>query len=235
MSAFQMKKHDFGVLGGMTYVDDLLPTPAFEALAEYAETAPLSDATFENPETVWQENGLYNPLLSKPVIWPEDEAYSARLKDIPDIDLFPTGTPVDEAIRAIRDLAIETEFFGKQPPNWAGSVASIIRYRPGTRLVWHSDAAGQVGAFSYYIHKTWDNNAGGQFLYKSGDNFEDFEGCFVTPKPNRLVIIRPPLPHAIAPTIATPGNDRIALSGFFIGAKYAEQLMKLHTAAKTAS
>lgn len=232
MSAFQIKSHDFGILGGVTYIDDLLPQPVFDALAEFAEAAPLFPAMYENPETVWKKNGFYNPLLSKPVIWPEDDTYTSLLKTFPDVDLFPTGNPVDEAMRAIRGLVIEHEFFGKPTPNWAGSMASIIRYRPGTRLLWHSDAAGQVGAFSYYIHKQWDKNAGGQFLYKSGDEVEDFEGCFITPKPNRLVLVRPPLPHAIAPTIAAPGNDRIALSGFFIGAAYAETLVKLHAPAQ---
>ncbi len=234
MSTLQVKKHDFGVLGGMAYADDLLPEHAFDALADYAESAPLSAAKFENPETVWRKNGFYNPLLSKSIIWPEDDTYTSLLKSVPDIELYPTGNPVDGAMRAIRDLVIEHEFFGKPSPNWVGSVASIIRYRPGTRLLWHKDSAGQVGAFSYYIHKNWDDNAGGQFLYKSGDEFEDFEGCFITPKPNRLVIVRPPLPHAIAPTIAASGNDRIALSGFFIGAKYAETLLKLHVPTQTA-
>lgn len=231
MSAIKIKRHDFGVLGGVAYVDDLLPQPAFDSLADFAITTSLFPATHENPETVWQQNGIYNPLLSKSIIWPEDDTYTPLLNTVPNIDLYPTGNPVDEALRAIRDLVIENELFGTPTLNWAGSVASIIRYRPGTRLLWHSDSAGQIGAFSYYIHKNWDKNAGGQFLYVSGDEVEDFEGCFITPKPNRLVIIRPPLAHAIAPTVAVAGNDRIALSGFFIGTEYAEYLIKLHAPA----
>ena len=227
----QIKRHDFGVLGGVAYIDDLLPRSAFDTLADFAESVQMSPVTQENPETVWQHNGVYNPLQSKPVIWPEDDRYTPLLKTFPDIDLYPTGNPIDEALRAIRNLVVENELFGKPSVSWAGSVSSIIRYRPGTRLLWHSDAAGQVGGFNYYIHKTWSKNAGGQFLYMSGDQVEDFEGCFISPKPNRLVIVRPPLPHAIAPIIAAPGNDRIALSGFFIGPEYAEYLVKLHAPA----
>lgn len=232
MSKIKIKKHDFGVFGGVAYVDDLLPQSAFEALADFAVTVPKSPVPYTNPKSVWPENAPYNPLHSKPVIWPEDDTYTSLLKSFPDIDLFPTSSPVDEALRAIRDLVIDNELLGTPPLNWAGSLSSIYHYSPGHRLLWHNDSAGQVGAFNYYVHKQWDKNAGGQFLYKSGDQIEDFEGCFITPRPNRLVIVRSPLSHAVAPTLAAPGNDRMTLSGFFVSAEYAETLIKLHAPAQ---
>lgn len=223
--------HDFGARGAAAYIDNLLPKPAFDALADFAESARTAPVTYDDPKGVWQDNAPYNPFQSRTIVWPNDDTYLPLLKSLPDIDVYPMGTPVDDALRAIRRSTVEYELLGDAPSSSAGAIASINRYGPGSRLMWHGDDDGYVGAFTYYIHRNWNANDGGQFLYQAGRSSEGYEGCFITPRPNRLVIVRPPLPHAVAPIVATPGNDRIALTGFFISFQKAEYLIKLHALA----
>lgn len=231
MSERKIKKHDFGAFGRVAYVDNLLSKPAFDALADFAKLAQMFPVSYKDPKGLWHHNEPFNPVQSKSIVWPEDDAYWPVLKTIPDIELYPVGNPVDEALRTIRDLIVENELLSRRPLNWAGSVSTINRFGAGDRLLWHRDDDGYVGAYSFYIHKEWDGNSGGQFLYKPDDPNADFEGCFITPKPNRLVVVKPPILHAVSPIVAGAGGDRLALTGFFVAAEAAEYFIRLHAPA----
>ena len=231
MPEIKIKKHDFGPLGQVAFVDNLLPKPAFDALADFARSQQMLPISYTDPKGIWQHNEPFNPLQSKAVVWPEDDAYRPVLETIPGIDLFPAGNPVDVALRTIRDLIIENALLGEASPKWAGPVSTFNRFGPGDRVLWHRDGDEYVGAFSYYIHKEWDGNSGGQFLYKPGDPNADFEGGFITPRPNRLVVIKAPLLHAVPPVVEGAGSDRLALTGFFVAPEAVSHILKLYAPA----
>jgi Rps23 Pro-64 3,4-dihydroxylase Tpa1-like proline 4-hydroxylase len=53
-------------------------------------------------------------------------------------------------------------------------------------------------------------------------------GEFLTPQPNRLVLMRAGVPHSIS-TVATPdGVSRLALSGFYVRPDRIAEIIKLY-------
>lgn len=75
---------------------------------------------------------------------------------------------------------------------------------PGANISWHADGLGRVGAFSFYVHKAWHAEWGGEFML-TGTTFEGKRGqveneaacdavlaaghgTWVSPVCNRLVI-----------------------------------------------
>lgn len=108
-----------------------------------------------------------------------------------------------------------------------------------TSLSWHSDSD-YVGAFTFYVHKHWNPNWGGEFLTVEGDEYIPQEkkdgvkwkvfdnkqvdemildkgvGHFIMPKPNRIVFNKggkQGILHKVAKS--TPqATDRLTLQGF---------------------
>lgn len=222
-----LRKHDFGEQGSVAFVDDLLAPPAFKAMANLGENARLLPVTDFDPTGGWRQNIPFNPTQSKPIVWAEDETFAPAVNALDNVDTFPMGNQIDVALRAIRNVVIESGMLGSPGTDWIGCAATLFDYGPGSRLLWHNDDSYYAGAFSYYIHRKWDDNAGGHFLYRPQTDQANMDGGFISPKPNRLVILKPPLAHAVTPIVNDDRFHRIALTGFFIRPQGAENLIEM--------
>lgn len=215
-ATWQPRTIDFQENGSLAVIDDLLPAAAFEALAAHGEGESHELPRDRNEGSIWKFNGELDPVQSRTFVVLEGERYAPIRTMFPNIDFHPMGNPVDAALNAIRDVILGHRLFGSASPTWAGSMSRLFRFPPGSRLIWHSDGANYVGAYAYYIHRQWDKNDGGQFLFESGRDDDPFDGYFIAPKPNRLVVIRSPLNHAVTPAVLNTPTTRATLTGFFV-------------------
>ena len=117
-------------------------------------------------------------------------------------------------------------------------------YPRGTKLSWHDDSTVYCAAATYYCHLKWGSTWGGELMVAEvpglaqvfqGKNLSkphmDHEwedqyiniygmGNFITPKPNRLVLMAPGTYHAINRVDADAGDHlRAAIVGFLLPEK----------------
>ena len=157
---------------------------------------------------------------------------------------YPTGTPYDEFFSAFEArLPIISSFLDIPQPE-IKLVLSAYLYRAGWGIPWHEDAgegAEYKGAFSYYLHKEWRGNWGGELMILADERLAEEKagsidlaftqgtglaapshigggiGTFLMPKPNRMVIMRPGVVHAVNPVSALAGEMmRFSLAGFYV-------------------
>jgi len=120
-------------------------------------------------------------------------------------------------------------------------------YPRGTKLSWHDDSTTYAGAATFYCHRKWGSTWGGELLvaevpplqqvFKTHNpNKPHFDhewedeylnifgmGHFITPKPNRLVIMAPGVYHSLSRVDADAGDHpRCSIVGFYLPQKYAE-------------
>ena len=149
-------------------------------------------------------------------------------------ELYPSNTAIDAVIT---NLLAEPDAYSEiVGDDWARISARAYVYPQGTSLSWHRDDS-QIysGAFIYYAHPHWNAHWGGELLVAEetdeglpimGHRFETESyseallergvGRFVSPKPNRLVILGG-APHAVAPVSSAAGqNVRASVCGFFL-------------------
>ena len=147
---------------------------------------------------------------------------------------FPSGTALDRVLEGVLGLAGELEDIVGL--DWAHLTARAYVYPSGTALSWHGDDSELYnGAYIYYAHPHWNAHWGGELLIADtrGDDmpimahrFQDEEyseallesgtGRFISPKPNRLVVLGG-APHMVAPVRAGAGSAvRASVSGFFL-------------------
>ena len=108
-------------------------------------------------------------------------------------------------------------------------------YPPGTSIKWHTDE-NYLGAATYYLHRKWNSEWGGEFLHLNEENpklenttyymFVDNEdisdsivnngvGVWAAPKPNRLVINESGEWHKVVRS--TPNaNYRFTIQSFIV-------------------
>jgi len=105
---------------------------------------------------------------------------------------------------------------------------------PKSSISWHSDgknSRGRVGAFTFYAHKEWNAEWGGELLvsHETGvgaeavsvfDNREVSDkilqkghGIWVAPKPNRLIVLSDATLHKVAKTTENAA-PRLTIQGF---------------------
>jgi Rps23 Pro-64 3,4-dihydroxylase Tpa1-like proline 4-hydroxylase len=118
-------------------------------------------------------------------------------------------------------------------------------YRAGSALSLHQDGEVYSGAYVYYLHRHWKIHWGGHLLVLDPDAArrapgvegappamhppwlddaldEPYSGgsgiaCCFFPKPNRLVLLGPQVPHLVTRVDANAGdNARVTLAGFFV-------------------
>ena len=86
----------------------------------------------------------------------------------------------------------------------------FYRYHPGSYINWHVDSGYENmynKGFTLYMNNMWDRNWGGQLLY--GDD------RYVSPKPNRCVIMDRTTPHAVART-SSDAPYRVCVQGWIL-------------------
>lgn len=126
------------------------------------------------------------------------------------------------------------------------SMRSYI-YPRGSKLSWHNDADQYAGAFTFYVHPKWGSTWGGELLVAEVPEFNRMKvkpnvgphleheweddyllqygvGQFVSPKPNRCVIMAPGVYHSVNRVDADAGDHaRISIVGFLIKSQKPEE------------
>ena len=180
-------------------IDNLLSADEFATVNNWMNDAPY---VFKNTTGTWNKVWSIDDgevLHSQPIL------LNAKLELH---NFFPELIPLMPFIEKIPELLKNVNLFDLE------KVKSVIItpyvYPPSTSLSWHSDS-NYAGAFTFYTHKYWNANWGGEFLTVEGDEYidrakknnikwrvfdnEDLEnlimekgtGHFVYPKPNRIV------------------------------------------------
>ena len=139
----------------------------------------------------------------------------------------------DTVVDALVDRVIELT--RRHPAMEGFSGISLIPYvwPPGTSISWHSDggsadATERIGGFTYYVHKQWNVEWGGEFMLfpERGRQALPFDnsdvsdqilsggvGTWVAPRPNRLLFVTGDALHKVAKTTATAA-PRLTIQGF---------------------
>lgn len=218
---------------GYLVIDDLVPFDEWTELHRHA----INDAYFYENSFEW--NRVWHPLsgmslLTGPKSYGDTGKPGAK---------FPTKTAYDHFFRAVeKHQNVIADFLGIGVDQ-VRYVMSAYLYRAGWGLPWHEDIGENgeyVGAFSYYMHKEWRGNWGGElmilnderrhvcdngidlaFLQGTGlaapSKVEGGIGAFILPKPNRIVVMRPKVLHSVNSVSALAGeNMRFSLAGFFL-------------------
>jgi hypothetical protein len=198
--------------------DSVLTDDMFRQVADFCAMGSFKE-TSPGPETsVWRGNAPLNPLVGSTLLWALGGQYPEAVKSGGDLLLYPSGSPLDAVVSAAWDQA-KMQIPGAER-ECVGVTATIFKYGPGSRLIWHKDQA-SLGAFTLYV-SDWSENSGGQFAYRpEGEK----EGRFVEPRPNRMVVFASGLDHSVFPVAADAGNPRTSISGFFIDMQRAQTLL----------
>src|SRR5262249_3939937 len=151
---------------------------------------------------------------------------------------YPTGTAADALVRRVARLAPRlASLVGRRGREWVIFSGRTFLYPPGTGLSWHTDGSIYSGAWTFYAHPRWNAVWGGELMiartrrtvHRRGDaphfdNRRETEGLdeigagtYITPKPNRLVVMAASAPHMINRVNTAAGtNARCAVAGFFV-------------------
>ncbi len=152
-----------------------------------------------------------------------------------DLRPFPADPPpLVRLLEKVREACTTNEGL----PEISGAAISPFVWPPGTSLAWHADGMSldnlnKVGAFTFYAHKTWNCEWGGELLIADIDSdaegissvptFDNSalserimatgHGAWVAPKPNRLVINPNNILHKVnKSTLAAP--PRLSIQAF---------------------
>lgn len=123
---------------------------------------------------------------------------------------------------------------------WVDLALRSYIYPRGTKLSWHNDSATYAGAFSFYVHPKWGSTWGGELMVAEVPPFSELKqkplvgphlehewedeyinvvgaGQWISPKPNRCVIMAPGVYHSINRVDPDAGdNARCSITGFLI-------------------
>lgn len=218
---------------GYLAIDDFLPLGERDELHRHA----TNDAYFYENSFEW--NRVWHPLSGMSLLT-GPKSYGATGK--PGAK-FPTLTPYDHFFRTMESRQdIIANFLGIEVDQFRYVMAAYL-YRAGWGLPWHEDigeGGEYLGAFSYYLHKEWRGNWGGELMILNDnrlyatDNGIDLAflqgtglrapsyveggiGAFLLPKPNRIVVMRPKVLHSVNSVSPLAGeNMRFSLAGFFV-------------------
>jgi len=128
-------------------------------------------------------------------------------------------------------------------PEITGAALSPYVWPPGTSLAWHSDGMSvddlnKVGAFTFYVHKEWNCEWGGELLVSeidadaegisSAPTFDNSalserimssgHGAWLAPKPNRLIVNPSNILHKVVKS--TPAAaPRLSIQAFIFEEK----------------
>jgi Rps23 Pro-64 3,4-dihydroxylase Tpa1-like proline 4-hydroxylase len=219
---------------GYLVLDDLLSEDEHDELHRHA----MRDSFFY--ENAFEWNRVWHPLsgmalLTGPKSFGDTGKPGAK---------HPTGSPYDRFFGAVeRELDLIGEFLGLSADR-VKYVMSAYLYRAGWGLPWHEDIGEQseyTGAFTFYLHKTWRGNWGGELMILADERLDEAAGnsldlsftqgtglqspshvnggmgAFIMPKPNRLVVMRPGVIHSVNPVSPLAGeNMRFSLAGFYL-------------------
>lgn len=228
--------------------DDVLPPRALEQLWNHFQATKFTAVPVGLPGSPWLPTD--GPAMMGPglVAW----ADPANKTIDPEHARFPTSTPIDPLIQRLLDEQPRlAPWVGPAIQEWAVLSAVPWLYPPGSGLSWHTDSSMYSGAFTYYLHPTWDPQWGGELVFAHpsaraerelvpGDHSQRFDrsplaasiaemgiGHYVVPRRNRLVVIAGGHPHKIARVDVTAGHHvRASIAGFYVRARSLATLVK---------
>ena len=133
---------------------------------------------------------------------------------------WPTGKAIDGLIVGLDALLDDfQDIVGTRERDWLLYTARPFLYPRGTGLSWHNDQDTELprsGAFAFYTHPEWRPSWGGELLVAPPGGGRDL-GNFIVPLPNRLVLVRAGIEHAIRPVHSAAGEAiRTSVAGFFL-------------------
>ena len=214
---------------GLVVVDDVVPEANLAEAQKIASSATFKDVAIDGRTSIWLRNGSLNPQVGTTYMWTEMERFHSVVGSLPGVNAYPTGTVIDQVLDTARRVALANGLFDSEvgeENTYAGIVASLYKYKPGTRLVWHVDAS-YLGAFAMYFSGEWQENWGGYFAVE-GDNPDHNElgvGRIISPRLNRMIVFRSGLKHAVLSVANDAGEARVGLSGFFVRKIHAEAML----------
>ncbi|MDR5777258.1 MULTISPECIES: 2OG-Fe(II) oxygenase family protein [unclassified Caballeronia] len=207
-------------------VDNVLEQPDFSLLVKQLEAPQSISPSIERTYGIWTKNTYNNPSQSRVIIWvgPHNKPSSP----FSGIELYPTDTRIDHVIDAARDIAVRTGIAGTFNKDWIAIMASRFDYGAAGGLMFHTDEVHYACAFSMYFHSEWKADWGGHFLFSQQDITRLEQGVFLTPLPNRMVLVRAGVPHSISGVSAQASRPRQAITGFFVRPEHAFKLLEKH-------
>lgn len=214
-------------------VDDFLPAAAVDALFEHVNDDQFTLVHQQRVLKAWRlGDGL--PVHGTSITFRPRGRYRDFERG------YPTGTPLDLFVDAIRNILPEAAgSIGLGQAAWNAISVSPWVYPAGAGLSLHRDSLAHAGAYTYFLHREWSYHWGGHLLvlddaddsskpkpyrYWLSDAAENqmvaaqngLATC-ILPKPNRLVFLAPTALHMITRVDPNAGTHaRISISGFFV-------------------
>ncbi|MFO0755549.1 MAG: hypothetical protein U0359_03610 [Byssovorax sp.] len=151
--------------------DNVLPPEQFARVVEYFESEDWTLMHADGVKGILRpEDG--NPMQRKRVFFyvtvpistlvPREEQVAEVRRNV---DLYPTGTPLDPVYEFMHKRALEhPELYGEEKKDWIAISGKMFAYPAGTGASWHNDGGMYRGAFIYYTHPQWDAQWGGYLL-----------------------------------------------------------------------
>lgn len=196
-------------------LDDFLDADLWARVLGYMEGATCSiDHVGDRYDRAWSWTGS-PPFSSEAFRSDETGSLWAEL-------LFPVFTQIARQLQG--PLAL---------PPWNHLRLHFQVAGAGVKLRWHLDGH-CAGAFTWYAHRRWEPNWGGELLIPAGDapkklprlhcwskGFLDGvdvgTGLYIAPKPNRCVVLAPGVLHGVTRVDSDAGdNVRLGVVGFLM-------------------
>ncbi len=134
------------------------------------------------------------------------------------------------------DETRRSKIFGVEGEDWCDIGFRVFLHSRGSRLACHADTPLYVGAAVFYAHPIWLPSWGGELFFPDLPLLEELQtnddaldeniekilsdqgsGIYLSPKPNRMIIIRGGALHATNRIDADAGsNMRCSVSAFFL-------------------
>lgn len=175
------------------------------------------------------------------VIDPDEDGFAFRSKGVhfrDDVSGVGVGGRPKVYEELVRKTHQERDFYGEWLVDWNRIGFTFWKYPAGSRLGWHNDAGnGRQGEFILFLHDRWRPSWGGELMLldvapealprDAGVSDEPvarmealLAGCpvspvAITPRPNRLVLVKADTVHQIHRVDPTAGASlRCTLTGF---------------------
>lgn len=155
----------------------------------------------------------------------------------------PFNNYMDVVGHYFNEIAKNTTDVVGDESNWGDLALRTYIYPRGSKLSWHNDADHYAGAFTYYVHPKWGSTWGGELMvaevpdlksvkkqpkvgphldheWEDGYLLEYGVGQWISPKPNRCVVMASGVYHSISRVDADAGDHaRVGIVGFLLKPK----------------
>lgn len=207
--------------------DDVLPPDMFDMVWLHAQHENYAAALAQgNWLKVWRIGDL-SPLGSTEYNW------SKR----------PFNNYMDVIGHYFTEMAKNCADLVGNPSSWGELTMRSYIYPRGSKLSWHNDAETYAGAFTYYAHPYWGSTWGGELLVAEVPPFHEMKkkpqvgphlshewedeyllehgvGQWISPKPNRCVIMASGVYHSVNRVDPDAGDhSRVSVVGFMLKPK----------------